>query len=172
MGSCLGARVSPGADEERQVNRLLSAELEKEQKAAAKQTVILFLGTGEGGKSTFFKQLRIIHNADLTATEIASLRQQIRSMVIADTVTLVRGCLLPEMPAAIGCGLSFSTNLVDMLNGSTPTPDLVSHVIELAPVDEAILTPEAASLIDAIWGDPVVQKVWQNLPTCALPTTQ
>ena len=57
MRLCCGNIHGQQIDEEEKSNQLIDLEL-KEEKKKAPQVVLLLLGTGESGKSTFFKQMK------------------------------------------------------------------------------------------------------------------
>ncbi|XP_026152616.1 guanine nucleotide-binding protein G(q) subunit alpha-like [Mastacembelus armatus] len=58
VGACC---LSPEAKEARRINNEIERELRRDKKASLREFKLLLLGTGESGKSTFIKQMRIIH---------------------------------------------------------------------------------------------------------------
>ncbi|CAL9682146.1 unnamed protein product [Knipowitschia caucasica] len=60
--SCVWACcLSPEANEARRINDEIERQLRRDKKNARREFKLLLLGTGESGKSTFIKQMRIIH---------------------------------------------------------------------------------------------------------------
>ncbi|XP_017263112.1 guanine nucleotide-binding protein G(q) subunit alpha [Kryptolebias marmoratus] len=58
VGACC---LSPEAKEARRINNEIERQLRKDEKESLREYKLLLLGTGESGKSTFIKQMRIIH---------------------------------------------------------------------------------------------------------------
>lgn len=158
MGACL----SSTDNEEFRGSVVLSSILDRERKDAASQYVILFLGTGESGKSTFFKQLKIIHGGGIDKGDRAAIRSCIRTMIISDVMILIRGCLLPNMAGLIGQDVKVSQDIIDMLCGAELSPQTVKQAIIGASPDDNYLSPMAGDLIHAIWNDPIVKKVGRS----------
>ncbi|XGW35810.1 hypothetical protein V3C99_019193 [Haemonchus contortus] len=64
--------------------KAIERQLHNERKVLRRQVKILLLGSGESGKSTFIKQMNIIHGAgEFTADEVRAYRQQIYQNVIS-----------------------------------------------------------------------------------------
>ncbi|XP_069025899.1 guanine nucleotide-binding protein G(q) subunit alpha-like [Embiotoca jacksoni] len=58
VGACC---LSPEAKEARRINDEIERQLRRDKRDARREYKLLLLGTGESGKSTFIKQMRIIH---------------------------------------------------------------------------------------------------------------
>ncbi|XP_043193112.1 guanine nucleotide-binding protein G(q) subunit alpha isoform X2 [Amphibalanus amphitrite] len=62
----LGCCQSEEAREQHRINREIEKQLKKDKRDARRELKLLLLGTGESGKSTFIKQMRIIHGVGYT----------------------------------------------------------------------------------------------------------
>lgn len=58
---CLRFKFSPEEIEQRHKSQEIDRMLERDRHAFRRQVKLLLLGAGESGKSTFLKQMRIIH---------------------------------------------------------------------------------------------------------------
>ncbi|XP_054157685.1 guanine nucleotide-binding protein subunit alpha-11-like [Oppia nitens] len=54
---------------ERKINKRIQIEIKKDKRNSRRQIKLLLLGTGESGKSTFIKQMRIIQEKDFSSAE-------------------------------------------------------------------------------------------------------
>lgn len=59
----LACCLSRSEREKRRVNKLIDKQIEKEKKCLTKEIKLVLFGTGESGKSTFIKQMRILHGS-------------------------------------------------------------------------------------------------------------
>lgn len=59
MACCYSAE----AREQRRINQEIERQIKKDKRDQRKELKLLLLGTGESGKSTFIKQMRIIHGS-------------------------------------------------------------------------------------------------------------
>ncbi|VDO97284.1 unnamed protein product [Soboliphyme baturini] len=55
--------TSEEAREQRRINREIEKQLQRDKRNARRELKLLLLGTGESGKSTFIKQMKIIHGS-------------------------------------------------------------------------------------------------------------
>jgi hypothetical protein len=72
--------------ENRRINNQIELELRKDQLKSRKNIKLLILGTGESGKSTFIKQMRIIHGTGYTIED----RKAFARLVVHDIYTAIR----------------------------------------------------------------------------------
>ncbi|KAG8721683.1 hypothetical protein FRC08_011092 [Ceratobasidium sp. 394] len=149
MGSCLSNNSDPEALKKHR-------EVEKELKAHAKkrdtQVKVLLLGSGDSGKSTVLKQMRVIHNDKFTTQEIESYRHLVFNNIVRGLQMLLDA--LPKLD------LSVSPDNAPLVNLIRSTPELRDD--ELYP--EQLLEP-----LQSVWDDPQVQQGWSRANEVALP---
>jgi len=70
-------------------SRKIDRDLKKEERLIRRQVKLLLLGAGESGKSTFLKQMRIIHNINYDVTSQLEFRKIIYQNIIKGMKVLV-----------------------------------------------------------------------------------
>jgi len=149
MGSCLSNNADPEAAK---VHQQVEKELKVHAKKQNTQVKVLLLGSGDSGKSTILKQMRVIHNDKFTPQEIESYRQLVFSNIIRGLQMLVDA--LPSM------GLTVSSEHAPLLQLLRDTSDLRDG--EAYP--EQLLQP-----LQRLWSDSDVQRGWSRANEAALP---
>mmetsp|Transcript_23880 Transcript_23880/g.35037 ORF Transcript_23880/g.35037 Transcript_23880/m.35037 type:complete len:360 (+) Transcript_23880:160-1239(+) len=137
MGACSS---SPEVAEQIKISRQLDAGLAAEAKADKKKIKLLFLGAGESGKSTIFKQMKVIYGKQFSASERRQNLPTIYTNVIENMHILIRFARRVELIDAIEAKDSLA-------------------LIEKLDIYEGI-TEEAGTAIRNVWLDPGMQKVW------------
>ncbi|RWS21550.1 heterotrimeric GTP-binding protein alpha subunit G-alpha-q-like protein [Leptotrombidium deliense] len=61
--------ISPEAKEQRRLNQRIESELRRNKREMRREIKLLLLGTGESGKSTFIRQMRIIHGTGFSLSD-------------------------------------------------------------------------------------------------------
>ncbi|XP_077478689.1 guanine nucleotide-binding protein subunit alpha-14-like [Stigmatopora argus] len=64
--------LSPEKAERRRINRAIERQLKRDRKQNERTFKLLFLGTADSGKSTFLKQIRILHGTGYTESQRVS----------------------------------------------------------------------------------------------------
>ncbi|KAJ9069040.1 Guanine nucleotide-binding protein alpha-2 subunit, variant 3 [Entomophthora muscae] len=87
MGACLSAEERVIRERNTQIDRII----EEDSKRFSKECKILLLGSGESGKSTIVKQMKIIHQNGYNMEELNMFRPIIYKNVVDCVRDLVRG---------------------------------------------------------------------------------
>jgi len=87
--SCLPCVETEQEKEKRKINNKINSQIRMEKIRHRKQVRILLLGTGESGKSTFLKQMRILHASGFNTNEKFNFRSIIYSNIVRNMKVLV-----------------------------------------------------------------------------------
>ena len=139
---CGGSKLT--AEEKLQLkhSRELQAEMEKQAKAEASKVKLLLLGAGESGKSTIFKQMKVIYGKNFTSEERKMMLPTIYSNVILACKVLTEQAGHLELMDEVKAMDAFKT---------------LQDTDENAPIDVAL-----GDAIKELWNDPGIQKVWER----------
>ncbi|KAL4986204.1 guanine nucleotide binding protein, alpha subunit [Aspergillus falconensis] len=138
MGSCFSSE-SAGDAEQKKRSQAIDRRLEEDSRRLRRECKILLLGSGESGKSTIVKQMKIIHQNGYTVEELALYR-----------LTVYKN-LLECAKALIGAYHQFNLE---------PTSQKVRDHIEfladynIDPDPNIPLDPTVGDAITYIWNDP------------------
>uniref|UniRef100_A0A8C6NWD1 Uncharacterized protein n=1 Tax=Nothobranchius furzeri TaxID=105023 RepID=A0A8C6NWD1_NOTFU len=95
--SCL---LTSGEAEQQRKSKEIDKCIKRDKTYVKRLVKILLLGAGESGKSTFLKQMRIIHGQDFDKTAREEFRPTIYSNVIKGKATAAAYCVYAVL---IGC---------------------------------------------------------------------
>lgn len=139
--SCFsGQKVTPEQAKEREVSKSIDAEAKQESTAMKKHQKLLLLGTGDAGKSTFSKQMGLIHNkGGLSDAYVDTFIPTLRDNALSGMQFLIK---------------FFNENFPDKLpSGQAKQIQLVTEATDL--------TPEIATAIVEIWKNEEFQALTQ-----------
>ncbi|XP_032824433.1 guanine nucleotide-binding protein G(q) subunit alpha-like [Petromyzon marinus] len=92
--------MSPQAKEQRRINDEIERQLRRDKRDARKELKLLLLGTGESGKSTFIKQMRIIHGSGYTEDDKRSFIKLVHQNVFSAMQAMIRAMETLGIPYA------------------------------------------------------------------------
>jgi len=110
---------------------------------------LLLLGAGESGKSTLYKQMKIIHNNGYTEKDRESYKDIVRSNI------LVAGKALVSASINIGIPIEDDNNKAIAQKLTTMDPE---QLVSLG----SIYTKELGAEIESLWTDPGIKKVFDQ----------
>jgi len=156
---CVGGTVEEPDEQTRdsvRINKQIEDELNKEKRKLRNQIKILLLGCGEAGKSTFIKQMRIIHSSEEAGGWTVEEREQYRREILMNVIQCLQ-ILLEEMTGSLDASLNNTATRLKELK-----PDQEK--------DQAKLW-EYRDNIQAIWEETAIQETYKrrnefNLPDC------
>ncbi|KAL5640672.1 hypothetical protein ACGC1H_001228 [Rhizoctonia solani] len=149
MGNCLSNNGDPEATK---INNAVEKDLKIHAKKRQTEIKVLLLGSGDSGKSTVLKQMRVIHNDKFTPQEIESYRQLVFNNIIRGAVMLVDALPMMQLQLSPENERFIETlrNINDLRDG------------EVYP--EELLQP-----LQNLWGDASAQEGWSRANEVALP---
>lgn len=118
----------------------LKKSLEQAKANDAKKVKLLILGTGESGKSTLFKQMKLLYGAPFTQEEAEYIRDVIHENVVDTMQELL-------------------SNIKNFLDVDVANEDWKVEALA-APSDESLIG-DFGDVIKGLWADDAVQKMWE-----------
>ncbi|XP_074547106.1 guanine nucleotide-binding protein subunit alpha-14-like [Halichoeres trimaculatus] len=127
------------------IHREIEKQLRRDKKDSRRQIKLLLLGTGESGKSTFIKQMRIIHGSGYNEAD----RKGFTRLIFQNIVTAIQ--------ALISAMKSLRMDYVDDKN--------ISHAEKLSQIEAnrvSTLEDWQADAIKRVWNDHGVQRCYDR----------
>ncbi|KAL1738872.1 heterotrimeric G protein alpha subunit 2 [Schizophyllum fasciatum] len=138
MGACVSSNSQPAFDvHAKERSDEIDSQLKADGERLKKECKILLLGSGESGKSTIVKQMKIIHQNGFSSAELASYRPTVYRNVI-DSAQAVAQTIKKAAP-------------------DSPHAALLDKIIDYDP--NGIVTPDLADAIRRITSDPATPKI-------------
>lgn len=138
MGACGSApdeTFKEGADRTKKIEAI-----NKKTWSAEQQKIkLLLLGAGESGKSTIFKQMKIIYGNPYPPEERAQLVSVVHSNVISNSRLLVAAC----------------ERIVPLED-----PSIAKDLAEVPEKEDTLLDKNVASIVKRLWADKGAQATW------------
>lgn len=145
MACCL----SEEAKEQKRINQEIERQLRKDKRDARRELKLLLLGTGESGKSTFIKQMRIIHGAGYSDEDKRGFIKLVFQNIFMAMNSMIRAMDLLAIPYGdLACQLK-----------------LKEHAELVRTVDyESVTTFEEpyVTAIKALWADSGIQHCYDR----------
>ncbi|KAL1305310.1 hypothetical protein AAFC00_002212 [Neodothiora populina] len=146
MGNCMSSTGGEDGDQKKR-SQMIDRTLEEDSKKLRRECKILLLGSGESGKSTIVKQMKIIHQNGYSADELALYRHTVYKNVVDCAKALIAAMrqfeIAPEAPG--------NMEHCDFIMDYTMDPD-----------PDAPLPQRIANATTAIWKDPCMPKVFEH----------
>ncbi|XP_013769391.1 guanine nucleotide-binding protein subunit alpha-14 [Pundamilia nyererei] len=140
-GCCLSAEER----ENQRINEEIEKQLRRDKEDSRMELKLLLLGTGESGKSTFIKQMRIIHGGGYTDEDKRSYAKLVYQNIYMSMQTMVR--------AMEALGISFT----DPQNQSHASAVLEVEVDKVKDLDSNL-----AMAVKSLWDDRGIQECYDR----------
>eukprot|EP00761_Pharyngomonas_kirbyi_P008312 gb/GECH01008323.1/.p1 GENE.gb/GECH01008323.1/~~gb/GECH01008323.1/.p1 ORF type:complete len:356 (+),score=72.59 gb/GECH01008323.1/:1-1068(+) len=147
MGNCLGKTNDL---EGKQKDREVSKELDQARIEEANSFKLLLLGSGESGKSTVFKQMRIIHEDGYDEQE----RKEMKKIIWRNILEIIRSLIKAVDNFEMSYDSQEVKNMVEEIQ-SIPEKEITNNV-------EKLMSPELGENIKNIWEDSAVQQAYSR----------
>jgi GTPase SAR1 family protein len=141
MACCL----SEEAREAKRINQAIEKELKKDKKNSRRELKLLLLGTGESGKSTFVKQMRIIHGQGYNESDRTGFKQLVFQNIYMAMENMLSAMSMLKIPFK---------NPANEANGSAVTEVDKDHV--------EFISDKQLKMLKELWSDPGVQHCYDR----------
>ncbi|KZT68855.1 heterotrimeric G protein alpha subunit 4 [Daedalea quercina L-15889] len=152
MGACMSSGPVDVSEEDKRRHREAEKSLKEAKARLSKQVKVLLLGSGDSGKSTILKQMRLIHKVPFSPHEVESYRQ-----LVFNNLTH---------------GMKYVTDAMEEMD-LTVLPENEDHVqlvVDAPDLKDGEPFPmEYYEPLKKLWEDPNVQKAWERGNEAALP---
>src|SRR5258707_5177597 len=161
MGACVSSEDREGKERSARIDKLL----EEDSRRLKTECKILLLGSGESGKSTVVKQMKIIHQNGFTRDELMIYRPVVNKNVVESAQdvanAIIKFSLQPEIGAnRVSQGLDLTRWA--FLNRTCMIDSIKDYMIQIKdfkydPDPSFTLPPSLAEAIESSCRDPVIQ---------------
>ncbi|TVY82794.1 Guanine nucleotide-binding protein alpha-3 subunit [Lachnellula suecica] len=136
MGACVSSNTEE--TEQKKRSQMIDKALEEDSRKLRRECKILLLGSGESGKSTIVKQMKIIHQSGYTVEELSMYRMTIYKNLVDCAKALIGAMRQFDIDPQIPVNHEYSDFLIDYQVVTEPQT----------------LNPEVGMAIKSLWKDP------------------
>ncbi|KAJ3600156.1 hypothetical protein NHX12_034106 [Muraenolepis orangiensis] len=142
LESTMACCLSEEAKESKRINAEIDKQLRRDKRDARRELKLLLLGTGESGKSTFIKQMRIIHGTGYTDEDKRGFTKLVYQNIFTSMQAMIRATenlkiqfTASRKPTTAGGNTSSptppNTTLQDVLRVRVPTTGIIEYPFDL-----------------------------------------
>ncbi|XP_005917367.1 guanine nucleotide-binding protein G(q) subunit alpha isoform X1 [Haplochromis burtoni] len=142
VGACC---LSPEAKEARRINDEIERQLRRDKRESRREYKLLLLGTGESGKSTFIKQMRIIHGRGYSDEDKRGFKQLVYQNIFTAMQAMIQAMNVLQIP------YKYEHNKA---NATTVNKADVEKVVTL--------TNPYIDALKSLWSDPGIQECYNR----------
>ncbi|KAM9394468.1 guanine nucleotide-binding protein subunit alpha-14-like [Pholidichthys leucotaenia] len=140
-----GCCVSAEEKESQRINEEIEKQLRRDKKDSRRELKLLLLGTGESGKSTFIKQMRIIHGGGYTDEDKRNYAKLVYQNIYTSMQTMIR---------------AMETLNISYCNPQNESDAAAVLDVDVDKVEE--LDPKLAASIKSLWDDSGIQTCYDR----------
>ncbi|KAG0228699.1 Guanine nucleotide-binding protein alpha-2 subunit [Actinomortierella wolfii] len=137
MGLCLSAEEK----EQKEISQLIDRGLEEDNRRLKKECKILLLGSGESGKSTIVKQMKVIHQGGYSKEELASFKLTVYKNLVDSAQALVLAMEKLRLEPVLPENRAMADRILD-------------YRVEADPY--FVLSPDIVNAIESLCNDPII----------------
>ncbi|XP_041666909.1 guanine nucleotide-binding protein G(q) subunit alpha-like isoform X1 [Cheilinus undulatus] len=142
VGACC---LSPEAKEARRINDEIERQLRRDKRDSRREYKLLLLGTGESGKSTFIKQMRIIHGRGYSDEDKRGFTRLVYQNIFTSMQAMIQAMNTLQIP------YKYENNKAN-----------ASIVSEVQVEKVTTLTKPFVDAIRCLWNDPGIQECFSR----------
>ncbi|KJX93145.1 Guanine nucleotide binding protein (G-protein) alpha subunit [Zymoseptoria brevis] len=146
MGACMSSGNNEEGDQKKR-SQMIDRSLEEDSKKLRRECKILLLGSGESGKSTIVKQMKIIHQNGYSHDELQLYRHTIYKNLIDCAKALV------------GAMRQFEIEIENEANRAH-CDTIMEYTVD--PDPQQSLDPKIGEAVASVWKDPCISKVFDH----------
>eukprot|EP00761_Pharyngomonas_kirbyi_P014571 gb/GECH01014601.1/.p1 GENE.gb/GECH01014601.1/~~gb/GECH01014601.1/.p1 ORF type:complete len:359 (+),score=84.59 gb/GECH01014601.1/:1-1077(+) len=147
MGVCLG---KDSDDPDRQTDKKISQGIRQDKRIRDREIKLLLLGAGESGKSTIFKQMKIIMEDGYKEEECLRFKE----VIYGNTIQCIRNLINAVNRLQIGFENDQNKERADRL-ASIPEQQIILNA-------GSLITPEVGEDIKELWKDSGIQRAYDR----------
>ncbi|RXW17752.1 hypothetical protein EST38_g8101 [Candolleomyces aberdarensis] len=142
MGGCVSTADRAGKARSDEIDK----QIEEDNKRFKRECKILLLGSGESGKSTIVKQMKIIHKNGFSEAEFTEYRPVVYKNVLDSAQQVV----LYMRKTGIEC-VEYSNRAL--------AEKILDYRLDMEAGSGPYFSPEIAEAIHQLWKDPIIPKI-------------
>ncbi|KAK0629644.1 guanine nucleotide-binding protein alpha-3 subunit [Bombardia bombarda] len=145
MGACMSTNGEES--EQRKRSQKIDKDLEEDSKRLRRECKILLLGSGESGKSTIVKQMKIIHLKGYSDEELYNYRPTVFKNLLECAKAVINAMRQFDIEPTSGELRSYCDFLLDYTVESGASP---------------VINPKVGIAVQAIWNDPAKDQLMER----------
>jgi len=138
--------LSEEAKEQKRINQEIERQLRRDKRDARRELKLLLLGTGESGKSTFIKQMRIIHGSGYSDEDKRGFIKLVFQNIFMAMQSMIRAMDILKIQYSSPSNMKDNSELVRSVDFETVTT----------------FEPPYVQAIKDLWADPGIQECYDR----------